>query len=355
VDAASGRVAPPTEPSYLGVAGVCAIVQFLLIYLITDLQKVGTTWQVDHTAVYYALALEMYGRPLGQWLNQFDSLTAFLTVYTLYLEFFGPWLFISPVRPSWTRLLGFALFGSLQVGFAITMQMGLFWVVMIVFMSMFLPAEFWSGFAEPLGRRLATFMKISPPQRATDPRGPAPEPPAAWRRQGAFALRRLRDGLLLLILGEVVLADVGTVPQRPALTPPGWAEFATDTGLDQNYNMFAPDPQTDDGWFVVQGWEKNGGNVDLLTGAAPANFDKPADVAGTYIDERWGSYLVNLTDPAYSAYLEGLAKYLGGQWNQTHAGGESLSSLEIIFMHQVNGPHHTKTPPAVQVYWTETF
>jgi hypothetical protein len=358
LDVLRGRVRPPESPCYLGVAGFCAIGQFLLIYLITAGQKNGPTWRVDHTAVYYALSLGMYARPLGQWLNQFDGLTRALTVGTLYLEIYGPLLFVLPMRSGWARLFGCILFGSLQLGFGLCMQMGLFWVVMIVFMTMLLPAEFWTCLAEPAGRWFSTRMQKTKWVRAVSGW------PLAWRRPAtasdrhphiARAFSVLRDGFLIFLIGYVTLYNIDTLPGRDPLVPDNLDWIATDTALDQNFNMFAPDPTTDDGWYVALGGLRNHKTVDVFTGTTPASFAKPTSVADTYRDERWDAYLGNILDPDYLSYREPLALYLGQEWNRTHQDGEQLLSLEIIFMHEASAPQHLKLSPESETLWTESF
>ena len=352
LDAAQGRVAPPTEPTYVGVAGIGAIIQFMLIYMMSALMKTGPSWTVDHTAVQYALSLGMYARSAGQWLNQFDGVTAFLTVYTVFLELYGPLLLIFPWGTGRARLLGCLLLGTLQLGFGVCMQMGLFWVAMNAFMLMLLPAEFWTWLAEPLARRAAKWLQLTP---ARAPEHPAIPPFSPWRRRAARGGRWLRDGVILAIMAGMILAALDFLPNHEPLTPPGWNRLAGAVGLDQSYAMFAPDPQRDDGWFVARGWFENGNNVDVLTGASPANFDRPEDIAATYLDQRWGSYYYDLLFPDYQPYLAGFAEYLGGQWNDAHPAGQQLKSLEIIFMHQIIGPHHTVSTPQPAVFWTEYF
>jgi hypothetical protein len=124
-------------------------------------------------------------------------------------------------------------------------------------------------------------------------------------------------------------------------------------GLDQYFNMFAPDPQTEDGWLVVRGWLQNGQNVDLRTGVSPASFAKPSAVAETYGDERMASLLIDLTFDEYSAYREGYLQYVAKKWNESHPPAEQLKTVELINMVQVNGPNHYKTRPEPVVLWTE--
>ena len=359
VDAALGRVRSPAEPCYLGAAGVGAIIQFLLVYIISGVLKTGPSWRVDHTAVYYALALEIYCRPFGLWINQFDGLTAFLTICTLYLEIYGPVLFILPFGAAGGRLLGFVLFTAVQVGFAITMQMGLFWVVMIAFNLMLLPAEFWTWLVEPIGRGLANwrFFATTGDTLRRVFNFPAVSPPPArlttsWLRRGA---RLAREGGLLALTILIVLYNLDTVPgHRPVLSGRmiGWVEAI---GLAQYYNMFAPDPQIEDGWYVFHAVLQNGRDVDLRTGASPATYAKPVSVADTYGDERSSSLLVDLGFDEFGPFREDFLRYLARQWNQQHPPAEKVKTVEMIFMRQINGPAHTKSAPAPMLLWTEYF
>jgi hypothetical protein len=350
IDAALGRVPPPTAPNYLGVAGVGAIIQFIIIYVMSGLMKTGASWHIDHSAVSYSLSLDMYSRPLGQWLNQYDFITELLTIYTVYLELYGPLLLISPIASGWLRLLGCLLLGTLQLGFGVCMQMGLFWVATNVFLLMFLPAEFWTRLAEPFGRWLAKKLNFPAPRQLHPVQTIVNPPPASGR-----PWRWLRDGAILLVLAGVIEMNIGSLPGHSNLLPPLELRALNDLGLSQAYGMFAPDPQADDGWFVFRGWEKNGATVNLLSGASPATLDKPADIPATYIDQRWGSLFFDLLYPDYAKYLESIANYFDAQWEQTHSGGERLQRVEIIFIYQANGPHHTKTDPVPMTFWTEYY
>ncbi|HLQ77045.1 MAG TPA: HTTM domain-containing protein, partial [Terriglobia bacterium] len=158
LDAAVGRVSLPETSTYFRIPGIAYLVQFAAIYLFSGLLKTGAAWKVDHTAVSYALSLEIWRRPLGAWLNQFDSLTTWLTRMTPSAEIYGPLLLILPVWSAWGRILGFALFAGLQIGFNACMQMGLFGPVMIVVSFALLPAEFWTYLVEPGGRRCARML-----------------------------------------------------------------------------------------------------------------------------------------------------------------------------------------------------
>jgi hypothetical protein len=358
LDAARKKLPHPAPAGgrWLGVAGLCYLVQFSLVYVINGLMKTGPAWHADHTAVARALTLEIYSRPPGVWLNQFDGVTTALTHVTLWLEVWGCLLLVLPVLNGWGRLLGCVLLGALQVGFNVTMDLGLFGPVMIGTMLGLLPAEFWDRCVAPFARRLLP---------AWDARALAPEaastlpPPAAMTRKWPAAVIALvRDTALLYLLALVVAANVNGLPQRAGrapLTLPGGLPLMVAVGLDQRFDMFAPDPQADDGWFVMRGTLANGGTADVFSGARPATLGKPPSVVGSYRGQRWGAVLIAVGYPGSDSYLQTLAEYLGREWNRTHPAEERLTMLEIIVMSQyVDHPHHLTEPEEV-LLWTEYF
>jgi hypothetical protein len=135
---------------------------------------------------------------------------------------------------------------------------------MIGVMTALLPAEFWTHIAEPAGRRLVNFLKRI--------RGSAKGPPWAtdaitrWRRRGLTLGRTLRDGVALLLIVYVVVWNINSVPGRQGIMPATYRWIAADTGLDQLFSFFAPDPGTHDGWLVIEGDLENGKTVNAFTG-----------------------------------------------------------------------------------------
>ena len=381
LDAAAGRERAPEEPCYLGVAGFCLIFQLVVIYVTNGAVKSGATWLVDHTAVYYSLGLEIYARPFGEWVSQFDGLTRWLTVLTPPIELYGPLLFVLPWWSGRARLLGFTLFLGLQLGFNVCMTLGLFGPAMVVIMLPLLPAEFWTDWAEPWGRRLTAWAQsrfavsrcrsgINPDLRAEPAANAggavvaAPQPEsrrARWRRWTRWARwmmrpwRWLRDGVLLFLAGYVAAWDHDSLPGRAPLLPAGWHWIGWDLSLAQTFNMFGPDPLRESGWYVMCGTLENGETVDAFTGARPADFSRPASVAATYRDRHWTGLLLSLTFPGYEDYLEPLALHLGNEWNRAHPASERMRTLEIVFMLARTAPNHTREPVEDIVLWTETW
>jgi predicted DCC family thiol-disulfide oxidoreductase YuxK len=101
-------------------------------------------------------------------------------------------------------------------------------------------------------------------------------------------------------------------------------------GLDQIWEMFAPFPAKDDGWYVIPGTLKDGRQVDLYRKGAPIDWRKPVSIAQTIKNDRWRKYfeLLNKRDFLPPGY----ARYLCRTWNRSHAGNDALEELDIVFM-----------------------
>jgi hypothetical protein len=367
LDAAMGRVSPPKTATYLAIPGIAYLVQFALIYIFSGLLKSGPTWTVDYTAVSLALSLEVWNRPLGVWMNQFDTLNSWLTRLTPPFEVYGPLLLVLPVWSGAGRIIALLLFTGLQLGFNLTMQMGLFGPVMIGVSVALLPAGFWIRVAEPIGRLLQRWFAsliatlrslVSPFLDHLDRRRAAEihlrEQAPSWPRLSLMA-KTSRDALLILLVVYVVFWNLGGVPGSSYRVPAQYAWVGPALGIDQLFDFFTPDPHSDDGWFVIVGTLRNGQRVNAFTGESTVSFEKPDSVYSTYLNQRWGAFLICFWSDDCNQYLEPFSRYLGLEWNRRHSGDEQISTIEIHRMHSWVGPPHVRTEYTQELLWTQMF
>lgn len=140
-------------------------------------------------------------------------------------------------------------------------------------------------------------------------------------------------------LGYVLWWNLGTVSARLAM-PNGYRWIGAATRTDQIWDMFAPFPLRDDGWYVIDGVLHNGRHVDVFRNGAPVSFAKPsaAQIAAQYRDERWRKYLMNLYLIVNSDYRLPYGRYLCRSWNErrTVDDPEFLETFEIFFMMRTN-------------------
>ena len=141
---ASSAVAPlKSANTYLSVATAAILLQAMAVYFFSAWLKTGVEWQVDGTAIYYALHLDDLNTWFAQQWRDWHHLTVPLTHYVLWLELVGPVLIFSPWLNPTFRYLGVLAFVSLEVGFLFNMQIGLFPYVSITTVLLFLPSSFW--------------------------------------------------------------------------------------------------------------------------------------------------------------------------------------------------------------------
>lgn len=125
--------------------------------------------------------------------------------------------------------------------------------------------------------------------------------------------------------------------------------------VDQGWDMFAPYPLKDDGWYVIPGKLKNGQPVDLWNWrAGEASWDKPADVAGMYPNERWRKYFMNLYLKKNTDYRLYYGQYVCREWNNNPdlQPGQELATFDIYFMMKTNQPPGNAPVMSKQMLWT---
>lgn len=110
--------------------------------------------------------------------------------------------------------------------------------------------------------------------------------------------------------------------------------------LNQKWNMFAPYPFRDDGWYVIDAIQFNGDHIDPLQNGHRVNFNKPVSVADTVPSTFWRKYLLNLRDKDYSGHWPLFGKYLCRIWNDWHSNDERINTFKIYYM--------SETPPGLE-------
>jgi predicted DCC family thiol-disulfide oxidoreductase YuxK len=114
-------------------------------------------WGSEYTGVLYALRGGSYGTFLGQWFGQFGTLAYWLTIYVMYLEFYGPFLMFLAAYFAPARLFMQFLFISMHLGFLLFLGVGQFPWISITSLLAFTPSEFW----DYLSKRVRTPERLA--------------------------------------------------------------------------------------------------------------------------------------------------------------------------------------------------
>ncbi|MDQ3862387.1 MAG: HTTM domain-containing protein [Actinomycetota bacterium] len=409
---------PRLAMSFLSLATFALFMQIAFVYWFSVVLKSSPEWRTDGTALYYALNLDRIATPLGAYLAHFPTLLKVLTLGTVGLETLGPLLLFCPFFTRFVRTGTVLVFMSFHLGIWLTMHLGMINWVSGFCMVCFLPGWFWdvpvakvraalperfetvrqlkhlllnlahhrvsplrmrlvpAGAEQPQGAGLATqddhneirrgsahfttfrsALTGRTPQRGALVSGrgtPTNDPPEGT---GPPMLRSslVTNLLAFFFLLYILCWNLVTVS---ALTMPVWTTpLGPFLGLQQQWNMFAPYPPTNDGWYVIPGTLRGGQHVDLRPVIGDdfrlhnLSWEKPRYVLGTYEDEHWRKYLENILSPQYTNERWYFGNYICREWNAHHAGAEQLTSLRIIFMQETTLPDYRHSDPQKLTIW----
>lgn len=144
VDAALTDEPSKLRERHVSIATVGVMLQTLYVYFFGALLKTEPEWTQLGSAVYAALHLDVIATPLGHWLRQYTGLTHFLSFYVLWLEFLSPVLLFPLIFIQRVRLIALMFLVSMHIGFRLFLDIGYFWLVSIVSLSLFVPTLFWN-------------------------------------------------------------------------------------------------------------------------------------------------------------------------------------------------------------------
>jgi len=331
-------------------ATVAVLGQVMLVYVCAGLMKTGPEWVDDHTAVYYAMSVDHLTTPLGHRLLEYPELMRALTYLTVKIELFAPLLLIVPIYTTFFRSLAILLLFGLQMRFGATIRIFLFpWICCVALLPL-IPSAFWEKLLRSnlatrwiSGATKRTPMRLIEWLRRGETRGSPPGSTPRWvNLTAAFSLV------------YVVLWNLGTLPESVMTRKVGVPEspqwIAMVLRVDQRWDMFAPRPLKDDGWYVIPGTLVDGRDVDVFRGGAPVTWTKPKLVAYTYKNQRWQRYMVNLWNRDLHAFRRFYGRYLCRSWNEGRTGGAQLDRFTIYFMREDTLPHGEDVPRRVTLW-----
>ncbi len=347
---------PPVKWMGAGTAGY--LLQIAFVYWFTAAHKLAPNafpiWWEKGLAVYYALDIEQFTTPVGQFLVQFPFLTKILNYAVILFEIFGPFLLMFPIATAWVRLTGVFAIILLHMSFGISMVLGTFpWVCTVAVVAL-LPSLFWdkimaASFFRQIGSGLrAAAMNI---YFALTSIGVISGRKILVYPNDYFVLRP-KPGVHLFAafcLIYILLWNIGNIFPKYAM-PRQYHVFGILLSLDQKWDMFSP-PLRDDGWYVIPGNLRNGREVDLFRGGADLSWDKPKLVSSMYHTARWRKYMMNLWLASNREHRLYYGKYLCRDWNTRHTGGELLESFEILFIREMTPEPGEIVKPELKSIW----
>lgn len=312
----------------IGTAGI--LLQLAFIYWFSSLLKTDRCWFPDFTAVYYALSLEHFTTAFGQRLLPHLTLLKSLTAASLLLEIAGPAAaFLAGLAPWKIRTAIVFSFMAFHACMAACLELGFFpWICSAAWLA-FLPGAFWDRIGLPFP---------SLPRRAA---------PSSLPTQGLAAFF-----LLYVLLWNLRSTDF---PRFEKIFPRSLNWIGYLTGTAQVWDMFAPAPLKEGGWFVMPGQLRDGSQVDLFRGGQPLDWAKPPLISSMYKNDRWRKYLVLLAAQENSPVRGYYGEYLWRRWNASHGLGQQVLAMQIFLMeHGTAPPGSPPLPARPWLLWEET-
>ncbi len=390
------RSAAPPSPGEQGqriqtVATVALVAQLAAIYLVAAGAKLDQPlWWRDGLGAHFALHVDQFTTPLGVWVREQVGLVRVLNYATLVLELVAPALLLLPWRTSWARMAAFALVVPMHVGFALTMEIGLFSWIMIAWWLAMLPAGVWDR-VEPVVRRgWAKLPRVERPGWMTRLWPPTPTlPPLRGEREPEPLAHSSKPELLAqsskahapahdargereperlalthtpardpLVIGtrrwEKALVGVAAIccawwlaaANSPAFAMPDLVQAPVRLlRLDQRWDMFSRPPRTG-GWYLAPAALADGSQVDLRTGGA-VDWSPPELPSAAVGSSRWIKYMTNLESAR--RYQRWYLAWLCRRWNDAHGPEQRATRAELVKMEQKTVAPGGRRPPAARV------
>ena len=316
-----GALTDGVESHVRSIASAAILLQMGLVYLFSAIFKSNTVW-FRGEALAGILAHDFYASPPAAYLLQFPRLLIGMTWATFVVEWAAPVLLFFPRGTARLRLGIIAALAAMHVGIGLCLEVGLFSVVSVAGLTLFLPAEFWNSCL------LARFVRK--PQSVTQLTEPGQH--LAKKRPPLFYATQ---GLCLIALIYVLAVNLNSLPNH-LLAPMAlerWRPLARGLGLSQRWGMFESIPSKD-GWYVACAKLNNGTEVDLLRHGAPVDWKKPEFPARLYPNHYWQKLFREMAyddEQGFQLLRAPVADFLCRNWNERNTPEKQVAEFEFIY------------------------
>jgi hypothetical protein len=121
---------------------------------------------------------------------------------------------------------------------------------------------------------------------------------------------------------------------------------------NQQWNMFAPKPMRNDGWFIAEGHLKDGSTWNILNDSIYTEA-RPDSIADTYSSSQWRKFMTHIYGDNNQIYRLWLGKFLCRKWNSTEHAGKEILNYKLFFMRELTAPlGKPANPIQKQLIWT---
>ncbi len=164
--------------------------------------------------------------------------------------------------------------------------------------------------------------------------------------------RRLMLAFLVITLTYVLAWNIRTTnfKRYGKMFPRKYNVYAYVLGIEQYWNLFAPYPIKDDGWYVIPGVFKDGSVRDLYWDRSPLVWTKPPIGTPYYANQRWSKYMMNIWKKKYKSQRLNFGRWMCRAWNEDLPRTEHLQRLQIYFMRERTLKVGEERPKPVRIW-----
>lgn len=287
------------------------------VYLFTVLLKSGADWRENFSAVYYALNLAQLSMPFGHFLLQYPQIHQALTVFVLLVEIVIPILILWPSKTGSTRTFAFALILVLQIGFGLSLYVGLFYIIAIVNALALLSPKSMD--------RVERVLKIKTAEEA----------------QTQTPKILLFEVFALILIPISLMVNLSGLPKFEYELSPPFSETVNALRLDQYWGMFSPGVLRKDGWLVYHGSDSIGRQWDLRLNQDYVDYHEPKSIVAMYRSDRWRKWAENMQDERFTFLRPLYCQYILKHFNQK-VSKRKIKVLHLYFMEKETLPDFQK-------------
>jgi hypothetical protein len=306
----------------LSVATHGYVLLLFSVYFFTGLLKESTEWNSEGTALYYALSLDQMTWPFGKMLLSYPSVLKYLTVFIRWFEMLIPFLLFIPFRNTRFRMVFVSCIAVFQMCIALTMFVGLFYLIGIVTLIGILPAGAMNWVDKKIRRKQQTKTNLKGASFFT-------------KITTNYYFNVVKNSFLFFCIALCMLWNISTVSGSGLTVSNEFFKFGYGLRFNQNWGMFAPTVFKDDGWYIMSGTATDTAQIDISQNGAKVDYTKPTSILAQIKDDRWRKFYENYIFISNEFLRPYLCAYLLKGWNATHP-DKPISILKIIYMKEIS-------------------
>lgn len=167
-------------------------------------------------------------------------------------------------------------------------------------------------------------------------------------------IRWQASGKTLTLVGVLaalcLIWNLQTAGLLPRLLQAPLAPLLKPLQLDQHWDLFAPNPSREDGWWVIDAQRGDGSELDLRHPERSApDYSKPARIVDESGNQRWRALDARMAESQGAAARQLYARYLCQRANAGRSGRQRIMTLKLIYMLERTPPPGEKTQLEQQV------